>query len=121
MPTGICVRHPRYTGLFFTRLSFALMLASPSAWCLCIFWWLLMERRIRREERYLQAKFGSAYDLYAENTAAYPNTVHLGAILFTLVGQTIAFRGLPPSGSAGRRHKPIVCPTETPLSEQYCT
>jgi hypothetical protein len=43
----------------------------------------------------------------------------LAAILFTLVGQTIAFRGLPPSGSAGRRHKPIVCPTETPLTEQY--
>jgi len=32
---------------------------------------------------------------------------------YTLVGQTIAFRGLPPSGSDGRRHKPIVCPTET--------
>jgi protein-S-isoprenylcysteine O-methyltransferase Ste14 len=68
MPTGICVRHPRYTGLFFTRLSFALMLASPIAWCLCILWWLLIERRIRREERYLQAKFGSAYDLYAAKT-----------------------------------------------------
>jgi hypothetical protein len=27
------------------------------------------------------------------------------------VGQTIVFRHLPPSVSAGRRHKPIVCPT----------
>ncbi len=37
----------------------------------------------------------------------------------TLVGQTIAFRGLPLSGSLGRRHKTIVCPTEALLSEQY--
>jgi hypothetical protein len=44
----------------------------------------------------------------------------LASILFTLVGQTIALRGLPPSGSAGRRHKTIVCPTETSLSEQHC-
>jgi protein-S-isoprenylcysteine O-methyltransferase Ste14 len=50
------------------RLSFALMLASPIAWCLCILWWLLIERRIRREERYLRARFGSAYDLYAAKT-----------------------------------------------------
>src|ERR1022692_777743 len=34
----------------------------------------------------------------------------------TLVGQTIALCGLPPSGSVGRRHKTIVCPTETSLS-----
>src|ERR1035438_2990121 len=33
-----------------------------------------------------------------------------GAILFTLVGQTIALCGLPPSGSVGRRHKTIVFP-----------
>ena len=44
--------------------------------------------------------------------------ISLSAILFTLVGQTIALRGLPPSGSAGRRHKTIVCPTETSLGEQ---
>jgi hypothetical protein len=31
-----------------------------------------------------------------------------------IVGQTIVFRGLPPSGSDGRRRKPIVCPTKTP-------
>src|ERR1035438_6445577 len=40
-------------------------------------------------------------------------------ILFTLVGQTIALCGLPPSGTVGRRHKTIVCPTETSLSEQH--
>jgi hypothetical protein len=40
-------------------------------------------------------------------------------ILFTLVGQTIALCGLPPSGSVGRRHKTIACPTETSLSEQH--
>ena len=44
----------------------------------------------------------------------------LAAILFTLVGQTIALCGLPPSGSVGRRHKTIACPTETSLSEQHC-
>src|ERR1039458_2685384 len=38
------VRHPRHAGLFFTRL-----------------WWLLIERRIRRDERYLRARVGSAY------------------------------------------------------------
>jgi hypothetical protein len=52
--------------------------------------------------------------VYTENALA-----DLEAILFTLVGQTIALCGLPPSGSVGRRQKPIVCPTETPLSEQY--
>jgi protein-S-isoprenylcysteine O-methyltransferase Ste14 len=62
------VRHPRYAGLFFSRLALAPMLGSPIAWCLCILWWLLIERRIRREERYLQARFGSAYDLYAAKT-----------------------------------------------------
>jgi len=62
------VRHPRYTGLSFTRLSLALMLASPIAWCLCILWWLLIERRIRKEERYLRAKFGAAYGVYAAKT-----------------------------------------------------
>jgi protein-S-isoprenylcysteine O-methyltransferase Ste14 len=45
------VRHPRHAGLFFTRL-----------------WWLLIERRIRRDERYLRARVGSAYDLRAAKT-----------------------------------------------------
>ena len=43
----------------------------------------------------------------------------LAPILFSLVVQTMAFRGLPPSGSVGRRHKPIVCPTGTLSSELY--
>src|ERR1035438_4269603 len=51
-------------------------------------------------------------------STADPASPELGhykqTILFTLVGQTIVFRGLPPLRSAGRRHKPIVCPTEGP-------
>src|ERR1039457_2412049 len=48
-----------------------------------------------------------------------PPFLGFGPILFTLVGQTIALCGLPPSGTVGRRHKTIVCPTETSLSEQH--
>lgn len=62
------VRHPRYTGLILTRICFALLLASPIAWCLCAVWIALIEHRIRREERYLRARFGSVYELYAAKT-----------------------------------------------------
>jgi protein-S-isoprenylcysteine O-methyltransferase Ste14 len=62
------VRHPRYTGLLFTRICFALLLASPIAWCLCVLWIVLIRRRIQREERYLRIQFGAGYDLYAEST-----------------------------------------------------
>jgi len=62
------VRHPRYTGLILTRICFALLLASPIAWCLCAVWIALIERRIHREERYLRARFGSVYESYAART-----------------------------------------------------
>lgn len=62
------VRHSRYTGLLFTRICFALLLASPIAWCLCVAWIALIERRIHREERYLRGRFGSAYDRYGAGT-----------------------------------------------------
>lgn len=62
------VRHPRYTGLLLTRICFALLLASPIAWCLCAVWIALIERRIRREERYLRARFGAVYERYAAET-----------------------------------------------------
>jgi protein-S-isoprenylcysteine O-methyltransferase Ste14 len=60
------VRHPRYTGLLFTRLCFALMLASPIAWSLCVLWIVIIRRRIHREEQYLRARYGRDYELYAE-------------------------------------------------------
>jgi protein-S-isoprenylcysteine O-methyltransferase Ste14 len=62
------VRHPRYTGLLFTRICFALLLASPIAWCLSMLWIVVIERRIHREEHYLQARFRSGYDVYAAKT-----------------------------------------------------
>jgi hypothetical protein len=40
-----------------------------------------------------------------------PPSIGAGSNAVHIVGQTIAFRGLPPSISARRRHKPIVCPT----------
>ena len=64
------VRHPRYLGLFLSRLSLCLTLGSPIGWCLLAPWWLLIRRRVRREERYLRAKFGAAYDDYARGTPA---------------------------------------------------
>jgi protein-S-isoprenylcysteine O-methyltransferase Ste14 len=60
------VRHPRYTGLLFTRLCFAVVLASPIAWSLCVLWIVVIRRRIHREEQYLRARYGRDYELYAK-------------------------------------------------------
>ena len=62
------VRHPRYTGLLFTRLAFPLMLASVVAWCLCLLWIVVILRRIHKEETYLRKRFGPKYDSYAART-----------------------------------------------------
>jgi protein-S-isoprenylcysteine O-methyltransferase Ste14 len=63
------VRHPRYTGLFITRLAFALTFASVFAWVSMGAWFLVVRRRIRIEERYLRDIFGDQYEHYALWTA----------------------------------------------------
>jgi protein-S-isoprenylcysteine O-methyltransferase len=62
------VRHPRYSGLILTRICFALLLASPIAWCLCVLWIAVVLRRVHREEHYLRTRFPSGYDQYATTT-----------------------------------------------------
>src|ERR1039457_6487975 len=68
------VRHPRHAGLFFTRL-----------------WWLLIERRIRRDERYLRARVGSVYALRAAKPPQFIPAVRLHGC-----------RGIPPLLRWGR-------------------
>jgi len=63
------VRHPRYAGLLATRIALALALASLAGWLLALVWSLVLLRRIRLEERHLEAVFGAAYDVYAQRTA----------------------------------------------------
>jgi protein-S-isoprenylcysteine O-methyltransferase Ste14 len=71
------VRHPRYSGLLFTRVSFALMLASPIAWCLCALWIVLIRRRAGKEEAHLREKFGARYEAYEVRTPRLiPGRVH---------------------------------------------
>jgi protein-S-isoprenylcysteine O-methyltransferase Ste14 len=63
------IRHPRYAGLFITRLAFALTFASLLAWMLMGAWFLVMWRRISIEESYLHQMFGVEYEHYARRTA----------------------------------------------------
>jgi protein-S-isoprenylcysteine O-methyltransferase Ste14 len=63
------IRHPRYAGLFITRLAFALTFASLFAWVSMGAWFLVVWRRIRVEERYLRDVFGTQYERYASRTA----------------------------------------------------
>jgi len=62
------VRHPRYAGVLAVRLAFALVFASAVGWALAIVWTIVLLRRIRLEERYLQQRFGREYEAYATHT-----------------------------------------------------
>ena len=62
------VRHPRYAGLFWSRVAFSLMFASVIAWILSVFWWLAVRNRIRREEAHLVGLYGSEYEEYRART-----------------------------------------------------
>jgi len=66
------VRHPRYTGLFATRLSLPLIFGSVVAWILAIAWFFLIRRRAHLEERYLKTQFGQTYTDYALHTMRLP-------------------------------------------------
>ena len=59
------VRHPRYAGLLLSRAALALLLGSAPAALLVPAWWLLVRRRIRREEAHLRERYGEAYAAYA--------------------------------------------------------
>lgn len=63
------IRHPRYAAVLAMRIGLALAFASLAAWLLAPIWSLVILRRIKLEERHLQAVFGSAYDAYARRTA----------------------------------------------------
>jgi len=63
------IRHPRYSGLLFSRVALALALASTIGWGLLIAWTALILRRIRLEEPHLRELFGPDYDAYAARTA----------------------------------------------------
>jgi len=62
------VRHPRYAGIVAVRVALALVFSSPVGWLLAIAWTIVLLRRIRLEERYLQQRFGSDYEAYAQHT-----------------------------------------------------
>lgn len=62
------VRHPRYAGILGVRLAFALVFSSLVGWALAIAWTIVVLRRIRLEERYLQQRFGREHQAYAGRT-----------------------------------------------------
>lgn len=62
-------RHPRYAALAFSRVAFALALASPLACRFFVIWMIFILRRIRLEEVHLKGIFGNAHDAYAARTA----------------------------------------------------
>lgn len=66
------IRHPRYAGLFATRISLPLLFGSTIAWVLALSWFMLIRRRAHLEERYLKNKFGSAYAEYAAHAIGVP-------------------------------------------------
>jgi protein-S-isoprenylcysteine O-methyltransferase Ste14 len=62
------VRHPRYLGLFLTRIGYAMVFASVLAWILVPAWAVVVLRRVRIEEAHLQETFGDRYRDYARST-----------------------------------------------------
>jgi protein-S-isoprenylcysteine O-methyltransferase Ste14 len=65
------VRHPRYAGLFWSRIAFSLLFASAIAWILSAFWWLALRKRIRREEAHLRGLYGAEYEAYSASTRTW--------------------------------------------------
>jgi len=63
------VRHPRYAGLFLSRVGFALTFGSLLEWGIIIGWFWVVRRRIHIEERHLYRKFGEEYVRYMHKTA----------------------------------------------------
>ncbi len=63
------VRHPRYAGLFLSRVGFALTFGSLIEWGIIIGWFWVVRRRIRIEERHLYKQFGEEYARYMRKTA----------------------------------------------------
>jgi protein-S-isoprenylcysteine O-methyltransferase Ste14 len=61
-------RHPRYVGLFATRLALPLVFGSVIGWALAIAWFVLIRRRAHLEEQYLRSKFGQVYAEYAAHS-----------------------------------------------------
>ncbi len=66
------VRHPRYVGLFATRLALPLLFGSVIAWVLAVAWFMFIRLRARLEEQYLSSKFGAVYTQYATHTMWIP-------------------------------------------------
>lgn len=66
------LRHPRYVGLFATRLGLPFIFGSVIGWILAVAWFLLIRRRAHLEERYLEKKFGPIYTAYATHSIGIP-------------------------------------------------
>ena len=66
------VRHPRYSGLFATRLALPLIFGSVAGWIIALVWLILIRRRARLEERFLTGKFGRLYTEYATHVIGIP-------------------------------------------------
>ncbi len=63
------VRHPRYTALLAYKSGVALIFASALGWLFVVVWALVLVRRVRMEERFLEETFGEEYRQYAAETA----------------------------------------------------
>jgi protein-S-isoprenylcysteine O-methyltransferase Ste14 len=70
------LRHPRYAGLFLSRIAFALTFASGLAWAFVPAWALAVTRRIRIEEGYLLRRYGDAYASYMARRTPGPTEIH---------------------------------------------